>query len=523
MAQLLRATDGWPVALAAIHRSGADVSDPPSSDVERYVTDEILEALPEHVRSLLIHVAYLDDFTVDLCEVATGREDAGAALGWLRDRGLFVVDSEPGDIEGWCHIHPVVAEVARRRGAGSVNVRRIWRRAARWCQARGLSEAALDYAVRARERELIAEEAGGVLLDAALRGEAVRCVQWLERIDPEDLVADPQAHGIGVYLATEWMDRDDRGAWLRSRQRHFGGDDPLWTLVTAIEAMREGRSTQAVELSEQVMHRCLEGTMGEVGELSTLLLGSAFSNLIRARVLQGSTSHDDTLFPSAVSLIRPQAPVLAAWISSYWGIVAFVDGAGELAESLAEEFFQASVAKELGRPIRRDNFMLGAILAGSRTSDHDALAAIAEGVSDLPTFFESKGQYTEATMALLVVARTFRRAGSTEQAEPFERRAAALMRTFPDAPFLERLRQVLFGQEVRVPSGVQGPSADVLTPRQQEIARYLATDLSAEAIAEALFISYQTLRTHLREIYRRLGVHSRHEAVGRLTGFSSHR
>ena len=74
-----------------------------------------------------------------------------------------------------------------------------------------------------------------------------------------------------------------------------------------------------------------------------------------------------------------------------------------------------------------------------------------------------------------------------------------------------------------MPSGVQGPSADVLTPRQQEIARYLATDLSAEAIAEALFISYQTLRTHLREIYRRLGVHSRHEAVGRLTGFSSHR
>ena len=45
--------------------------------------------------------------------------------------------------------------------------------------------------------------------------------------------------------------------------------------------------------------------------------------------------------------------------------------------------------------------------------------------------------------------------------------------------------------------------------------RYLPTHLGAPEIAAELYLSANTVRTHLRHLYRKLGAHSRHEAVQR--------
>ncbi|MCB0912177.1 MAG: helix-turn-helix transcriptional regulator [Propionibacteriaceae bacterium] len=52
-----------------------------------------------------------------------------------------------------------------------------------------------------------------------------------------------------------------------------------------------------------------------------------------------------------------------------------------------------------------------------------------------------------------------------------------------------------------------------LSTREREILGYLATTMSAAEIRDALFISQNTLKTHLRSIYRKLGVGSRREAA----------
>lgn len=52
-----------------------------------------------------------------------------------------------------------------------------------------------------------------------------------------------------------------------------------------------------------------------------------------------------------------------------------------------------------------------------------------------------------------------------------------------------------------------------LTSREKEIFGYLCTTMTAEEIAMALFVSVNTVRTHQRSIYRKLGVSTRREAI----------
>lgn len=67
------------------------------------------------------------------------------------------------------------------------------------------------------------------------------------------------------------------------------------------------------------------------------------------------------------------------------------------------------------------------------------------------------------------------------------------------------------------PSGSQPPAAAVLfdpiSPREMQVLRFLMSDLSIPEIAEELVISASTARSHVKNIYNKLDVHSRHEAV----------
>jgi DNA-binding CsgD family transcriptional regulator len=58
-----------------------------------------------------------------------------------------------------------------------------------------------------------------------------------------------------------------------------------------------------------------------------------------------------------------------------------------------------------------------------------------------------------------------------------------------------------------------------LTPRQWEVLRRVATGASNIQIARALGLSEATVRKHLENVFLRLGVQSRTEAVARILGF----
>ena len=59
------------------------------------------------------------------------------------------------------------------------------------------------------------------------------------------------------------------------------------------------------------------------------------------------------------------------------------------------------------------------------------------------------------------------------------------------------------------------PHGEQLSPRELEVLRLLATDLTGPDIARSLFVSVNTLRTHTKRIFTKLDVTTRQAAVRR--------
>jgi PAS domain S-box-containing protein len=71
----------------------------------------------------------------------------------------------------------------------------------------------------------------------------------------------------------------------------------------------------------------------------------------------------------------------------------------------------------------------------------------------------------------------------------------------------------VFGQLVDVDEETAPGPHPHLTPRQSEVLRLLEHGRSTEQIAEELHLSVETVRNHIRAMFRALDVHSRLEAV----------
>jgi DNA-binding NarL/FixJ family response regulator len=71
----------------------------------------------------------------------------------------------------------------------------------------------------------------------------------------------------------------------------------------------------------------------------------------------------------------------------------------------------------------------------------------------------------------------------------------------------------VFGQLVHVDEEPDRPPHPSLTPRQAEVLRLLERGHSTHQISRELHLSPETVRNHIRHLFRALGVHSRIEAV----------
>ena len=93
-----------------------------------------------------------------------------------------------------------------------------------------------------------------------------------------------------------------------------------------------------------------------------------------------------------------------------------------------------------------------------------------------------------------------------------------LMRTLSTehaaAAFVEKILSAT-GRPEAGPTRVKRPPLDLLTDREAEILELLPQRLQNKEIATRLFISPQTVNSHLKNVYQKLGVNNRRQAVMR--------
>jgi DNA-binding NarL/FixJ family response regulator len=68
------------------------------------------------------------------------------------------------------------------------------------------------------------------------------------------------------------------------------------------------------------------------------------------------------------------------------------------------------------------------------------------------------------------------------------------------------------------PREAAAPSVENLTAREREILEYRVQGFSTKKVAQALHISYETVRRHQKTIYEKLHVHSMVEAIAMVSG-----
>jgi DNA-binding CsgD family transcriptional regulator len=104
-------------------------------------------------------------------------------------------------------------------------------------------------------------------------------------------------------------------------------------------------------------------------------------------------------------------------------------------------------------------------------------------------------------------------------------RPAPVLAPVPDGPGAERvwvMAAFLLGAVARETLGDQGTAGHPPRPRaagsaltrgESRVLRYLPTNLSAREIAGELYLSVNTVKTHQRHLYQKLGARTRSQAV----------
>ena len=117
---------------------------------------------------------------------------------------------------------------------------------------------------------------------------------------------------------------------------------------------------------------------------------------------------------------------------------------------------------------------------------------------------------------MLLLARVRCRRGHLNEASDALRVARLELDELGDSGTLPQLADDVEQEHERASSRV-GRGEVLETPSEAELAvlRLLTSELSARDIGGELFLSANTVRTHTRAIYRKIGVNSRAEAVAK--------
>jgi LuxR family maltose regulon positive regulatory protein len=512
-------TEGWPAALylAALSLRGrAD----PSSRIEAfagddrhvvdYLTEEVLARQAPELRSFLLRTSILSRLCGPLCDAVTESDGSAQILDQLERSNLLLV---PLDAKRrWYRYHQLFAELLRheleRTEADTVPA--LHRRAGSWYSAAGLIVEAANHANAAGDVDAAVELVGrhwSLFLD---QRQLTTVSRWLDALPP-NVIAKNRTLCFAAAMVTSHMGRfGEAERWLEAADRapHLAaGEVP----EPPLEALRAWLRMLRGDVDGTIAAARRGVTPDPAAALpAQLLLGGALwwaQQLGEAKALLETASR----MAEAAGLAGP-----ASFMLGVRAAIEFEQGDAAQAELLAGEALE--LTRRAG--LEEHPFAAAAHIVTARTRAcqgalSEASAQIERGIQ----LAERVNAWHIEIYGVLALAEIRRGAHEPAAARRLLARARAIVGALRDADELagariEQAERTLRLRPTRARNGDGAPFWE-LSERELAVLRLLASKLSQREIAGELYVSFNTVKTHTRAIFRKLGVVSRAEAVKR--------
>jgi LuxR family transcriptional regulator, maltose regulon positive regulatory protein len=342
---------------------------------------------------------------------------------------------------------------------------------------------------------------GHLALLEAVRGRLGRATELgllaTEQARRVDWSASPQLAGAHLALAVAAYHRDDlpaaTAALDRATRTALAGDRPL-RLAAAVLGAWVAAGTDRGDAAAALGR--LDGAVAATGGRPPRLLAAA-ARAARAKLL-AATGDEDAALAELDRTDASPAPVEALVLARLQVATGDPAAAGRtLAPLLADEPGQP--APELPLAIAAH---LADALANQELADHAAAARAMRRALDLAVPEGYRRVFVEGGAPVRVLLADHLHRDTTHH--------------LLVGSLLERLRTE--AGRAASPAGrsaAAGPLVVPLSEREQVVLRYLSSRLSAGEIAEELYVSLNTVKTHIKSIYRKLDTNRRWDAVKR--------
>jgi len=510
---LVERTEGWPggLHLAALALRGG-AADEMFSGAHRlvadYLVDEVLQGLSDDTVAFLERSSVLRSMNAALLDEVLGTDHSGRMLEQLEQTGnLFLVPLDSH--RDWYRYHHLFGELLhsrlRRRDPGGA--RRLHARAGRILEERGDLAAAVHHAVSAGDTSRAADL---VLVSApslTLSGRGATVVALLGTLGDDAIDRYPAAAIAGAWAGVTSGDRDQIDRAVRSAEASpsqgplADGSPSVSVAVAMVRAMLANGGIHGVIRNCDIV--CDSGDLdtNPWWAMATAIKGTAVSML-------GDVELARRLFLTAQPHLK-WAHGFEAALEAHLALIDLDTGHPTDAEVHCARALELADRHELeGVMPATVVFATGALLAA--VQGHAAESARLSAVTR--RMLDRLGPLSPRTALLcnLALARASLALGDLKSVRSCIRLAALAREKEPGAVKLSRQLEEL---KSRLPERLSADDTEALTPAELRVLPYLPTHLSLQEIAEQLFISRNTAKTHSVAIYRKLGVSSRGAAV----------
>ena len=519
---LFERTEGWPAAiyLAALSLRG-------KKDIHAFIesfrgsnrfifellAEEILATLSDEEREFLLQSSILKRLSASLCEAVTGTKNSGRILRELEHSNLFVV---PLDDHGeWYRYHQLFAEFLRYElnNTRPQLVPMLHKRASEWFEQAGLVEEAINHAFTADKFAWAGLLVARYWLGYAISGQRATLERWLSAL-PEDLTSAnaPLALVRAWIFALQGLGEESERFLALAEGSSYKGKLPDGSAsVEAGVALVRGLFGHGGVQNMVAAARHAE-------ELETLEQASPRTALVKHALgmslyYSGEISRARQPLEEALRIINGASqPVLQISVLCALSCVAADEGHLEEAESLAREA-QAMVKKfGLERIPQASAVPIAHGLAlAQRGKVAEAQNELERGLSERHRFPNLSPWPTVVGLLALAPVRAAR--GDRDGARALLVEGRSILERYPDAGmFTERLerreRELSTRSKLR-----EGEHTQELSPRELAVLRLLDDERTNREVGQILYVSPNTVKAHIKSIYRKLGVSSRKEAA----------